>query len=198
MYCMFTDSLIQHLSLFLATLVSSCCAHIDSQIITPPALALATHSNKHSGLLRNSLLRGGWLARIVLWWAPGPEKTTSWNYLSAPSYSAFIVPASCSTLPSSLAALAGCVGLLAAAPPLATSLSAPSCSVFIVLGSEPGAAELAAALSAAAWASVSLLLFPNSGLPNTNLHRFWQHFIKCEAIHKIHCAWKRLLWSQDV
>lgn len=160
---MFTEILSQHLScscwqcLFLPVyLWWKCCACIVPRTRAPSALALATHSNKHSSLLWNSLQHGDWLGCIWLWWAPGPEKTTSWNYLSAPSYPVFIVLANCVDA----ARQPGCFGrprwLLAAAPPLATSPSAPSSSVFIVSGCGADAVCLAAALSAAAGACVSV------------------------------------------
>lgn len=84
------------------------------------------------------------------------KKTTSWNYLSAPSHSVYIVLASCADAARQPGCFSWSGWLLAAAPPLATSLSAPSSSVFIVSGSGAGAAELAPALSAAAWAPTCL------------------------------------------
>lgn len=133
------------------------CARIDPHSSPPSALALATQSNKHGSLLWNPLQHGDWLACIWPWWAPGPEKFTSWNYLRAPSYSVFIVlsRADAARPPGWFSWLRW---LLVAEPPLATSLSAPSSSVFIVSGSGAGADKLAAALSAAAWASVCLSL----------------------------------------
>ncbi len=152
------------------------CAHIDPHTSTPSTLALATQSNKHSSLLWNSLQHGDWLACIWLWWAPGPEKTTSWNYLSAPSYSVFIVLASCPAA----ARQPGCFSwkrwLLAAAPPLATSLSAPSSSVFIVSGRGAGAAELAAAWAFACLCCISSAVdLHKSAYVLTTCYKMWSN-----------------------
>lgn len=110
------------------------CAHIDPHTSNPSALALATQTNKHSSLLWNSLQHDDWLACIWMWWAPGAEKTTSWNYLSAPSYSVLIVLASCSAAARRPGCFSWSCWLLAAAPPLATSLSAPSASCLYRFG----------------------------------------------------------------
>ena len=199
----------------LALLVSSCLS---------PMTILCPHCSTHQHSLRagvgNTVKRAQQCAvkLTATWWLPRLhlalvatwtwKKTTSWNYLSAPSHSVYIVLASCADA----ARQPGCCSwsgwLLAAAPPLATSLSAPSSSVFIVSGSESwccrtGTSSISSSLSP----RLSLLHFLNSGLWLTNLHRFWQHVIKCEVNHKSHCAciigsWlisaKLFLWCQDV
>lgn len=126
---------------------------------SPSPLALAFQSNKHSHVLWNSLHRGDCLGCIWLQWAP--EKTTVWNYLSAPSYSVFIVLATCSAAARHPGSFGWLCWLLVLASPPATGLSAPSNSVFIVLGKGSGAAGLAGVLSAAAWASVFPFVVPH-------------------------------------
>lgn len=113
----------------------------------------------HSHVLWNSLHRGDCLGCIWLQWAP--EKTTVWNYLSAPSYSVFIVLATCSAAARHPGSFGWLCWLLVLASPPATGLSAPSNSVFIVLGKGSGAAGLAGVLSAAAWASVFPFVVPH-------------------------------------
>lgn len=94
------------------------------------------HCSVEAELVAGLALLGTWI------WEKKKRKTTSWN-LSAPSYSVFIVLASCSAAARHPGRFSWSSWMLAAAPPLATSLSAPSSSVFIVLGRGASAVELA-------------------------------------------------------
>lgn len=93
-----------------------------------------------------------WVRCVWLWWTPGPEKTTSWNYQSAPSYSVFIVLAS----GSAAARQPGCFSwwswMLAPVLLLAISLSAPGEHCLYRLGERcrwcrPGSGTISSSLS---------------------------------------------------
>lgn len=80
------------------------------------------------------------------------KKTTVWNYLSAPSYSVFIVLATCSAAARRPGRFRRLCWLLVLPSLLATGLSAPSDSIFIVLEKgcrccQPGRSTISSSLS---------------------------------------------------
>lgn len=127
--------------------------------------AVPHHLHWHSSQTNTAMCCETHCIVVTVWVAFGfsehLKKPTVWNYLSAPSYSVFIVLATCSAAARHPGSFGWLCWLLVLASPPATGLSAPSNSVFIVLGKGSGAAGLAGVLSAAAWASVFPFVVPH-------------------------------------
>lgn len=129
------------------------------------------------------------LALVGTWTWKKKQKTTSWNYQSAPSASVFIVLASWSAAARHPGGLSWSSWMLAAAPPLATSLSAPSGSVFIISDSGASAAEIG---SSTINSTPSLCICLLQLEKEENLIR--QYGMKCEVTPKSNCLCKATSW----